>query len=125
MRMSFDDKKSFMEAVGSLRFNNPQSGSNTNQQVETQESSDSEDIGFDNPQNDLNTLQRMESSSSSSSQDLAGEEWRFDILIYLMNSLRRKIVEVPSQLHGGPLGSNKIKYDCQWMSARKLFIYFK
>ena len=63
-----------MEAVGSLRFNNPQSDSNTNQQVETQESSDSEDIGFDNPPNDLNTLQRMESSSSSSSQDLAGEE---------------------------------------------------
>ena len=45
-KLSFDDKESFMGAVGgSLRFNNPHSGySNTHQQVGTQERS--EDINF-------------------------------------------------------------------------------
>ena len=55
--MSFDDKESFMEAAGSLRFNNPQSDSNTHQQVGTQERS--EDIGLSDP----NTLQRMGSNN--------------------------------------------------------------
>ena len=65
MRLSFDDKESesfrVMEAAGSLRFNNPQSASesNTHQQVGTQEMS--EGIDFNNPSNDsdLNTLQQM------------------------------------------------------------------
>ena len=72
MSLSFDDKESFMEAAGSLRFNNPQSDSNTmaHQRLESQEKSDSESIGFNNPSNDMNTLQRMEKSNS---QDL-GEE---------------------------------------------------
>ena len=67
MRLSFDDKKSFMEVAGSLRFNNSQSDSNIDQQVETQERSDSEDIDFNNPSNDPKTLQRVERSSD---QDL-------------------------------------------------------
>ena len=72
MGLSFDDKESFMEAAGSLRFNNlnPQSDLNTHRRVGTQETSDSEDIGFNNPSNDPNTLQRM---GRSSSQDI-GEE---------------------------------------------------
>ena len=47
MGMSFDDKESFMEAAGSLRFNNPQSHPNTHpsQRVGT------EDIGFNNRSN--------------------------------------------------------------------------
>jgi len=70
MKLSFDDKDSFIEAVGSLRFNNPQSDSNTNQQVGTQERN--EDIGLNNPSNDpITTLQRM----GRSSQDI-GEELR-------------------------------------------------
>jgi hypothetical protein len=66
MRLSFDDKESFMEAAGSLRFNNPQSDPNTHQRVGTQERS--VDIGFNNPSNDpITTLQRM---GRSSSQDI-------------------------------------------------------
>ena len=60
MGMSFDDKESFMEAAGSLRFNNLQSDPNTHpsQRVGT------EDIGFNNRSNDpITTLQRMGSSS--------------------------------------------------------------
>jgi hypothetical protein len=61
MKLSFDDKDSFMEAAGSLCFNNPPSDPNpnttTHQQVGTQEGS--EDIGIDNPSNDPNTLQQM------------------------------------------------------------------
>ena len=69
MRMSFDDKESFMEAAGSLRFNNPQSDLNTHQQVGTQERS--EDIGFNNLSNDpITTLQRM---GRYGSQDIVGE----------------------------------------------------
>ena len=70
MRLSFNDKESFTEAAGSLRFNNPPSdpSPNTHQGVGIQESS--EDIGFNNPSNDQNALQRM---GRSSSQDL-GEE---------------------------------------------------
>jgi hypothetical protein len=60
MRLSFDDKESFMEAAGSLRFNNPPSDPNTegSSSIPTQESS--EDIYSSN---DLNTLQRMGRSS--------------------------------------------------------------
>jgi hypothetical protein len=68
MKLSFDDKESFVEAAGSLRFN-PQSDSNTDQRVGTQERS--EDIGFNNPSNDPNTLQQMRTSRR---QDLGGEE---------------------------------------------------
>ena len=50
MKLSFDDKESFMEAAGSLRFNNPPS--------------------------DPNTLQRMGSSDSMPAQ---GSEWNEDI----------------------------------------------
>jgi hypothetical protein len=69
MRLSFDDKESFMEAAESLqvRFNSPQSDSNTHQQVRTQERI--EDIGFNNPSNDPNTIQQM---GISRSQDLVG-----------------------------------------------------
>ena len=33
MRLSFDDKESFMEAAGSLRFNNPPSDPSASQEV--------------------------------------------------------------------------------------------
>jgi hypothetical protein len=60
MKLSFDDKESFIEAAGSLRFNNPPSDpspNTTHQQVGTQEKS--KDIGINsNPSNDPNTLQR-------------------------------------------------------------------
>ena len=70
MGLSFDDKESFMEAAGSLRFNNAQIDPNTHQLVGTQERSEDSDISFNNPSYDPNTLQGMESSS----QDLVGEE---------------------------------------------------
>jgi hypothetical protein len=56
MRLSFNDKESFIEAVGSLRFNNPPSdpsdpGSNITI-ITPQDSDTNEDIRFiqDNPQ---------------------------------------------------------------------------
>jgi hypothetical protein len=62
MRLSFDYPESFMEAAGSLRFNNPQSDSDpdTDQQVGSssmphEERNDSEDICFNDPSNDPNT----------------------------------------------------------------------
>jgi hypothetical protein len=66
MRFSFDDKESFMEAAGSLRFNNPPSDLNTHQQVGSSSmppEERNEDICFNNPSNDPNTFQRMETSS--------------------------------------------------------------
>ena len=70
MKLSFDDKESFKEAIGSLRFNNPPSDPNTFQpvgsssSVATQERPGSEDI-FINPSSDPpNTLLRMGSGSS-------------------------------------------------------------
>jgi hypothetical protein len=71
MRLSFDDKESFMEAAaGSLRFNNPQSDSDPNTLAHQQVGSSSmppeemsEDICFNNPSNDPNTLQRIGTSS--------------------------------------------------------------
>jgi hypothetical protein len=62
MRLSFDNKESFMEAAGSLRFNNPPSDPNsTHQQLEVGSSNmppeeRNEDIYFNNPSNDPNTL---------------------------------------------------------------------
>ena len=48
MRLSFDDKESFIEAVGSLRFNNPPSdpGCNT---MTPQDSETNEDIQVNPP----------------------------------------------------------------------------
>jgi hypothetical protein len=68
MRLSFDDKESFMDAAGSLRFNNPPSDPNTDQQVGSssmppEERNHDEDISFNNLLNDPNTLQRMGTSS--------------------------------------------------------------
>jgi hypothetical protein len=62
MNLSFNDKESFMEAVGSLRFNNPPSDpspNTTHQQVPVVTQAESEDIGINNrnpgPSNDPNT----------------------------------------------------------------------
>ena len=72
MRSSIDDNESFVEAAGSLRFNNPPTDPNTLQQelvgssgMQSQEWS--EDGCFNNPSlpNDLNTIRKMSSSSSS------------------------------------------------------------
>jgi hypothetical protein len=61
MGLSFDDKESFVEAAGSLHFNNPQSDPNTHQRVGTQErSEDSDDIGLNNLSKDPNTLSEWE-----------------------------------------------------------------
>jgi len=67
MRLSFYDKESFIEAAGSLRFNNPQIDQNTHQRIGQERS---EDISFNNPSNDPNTVHRM---GRSTIQDL-GEE---------------------------------------------------
>ena len=75
MRLSFEDKESFKEAAGSLRFNNSSSGSdsdpNTLQQVEISSSMSpqtsglrEEEICFNDPPSDLNPLQRVGSISS-------------------------------------------------------------
>jgi len=75
MRLSFDDKESFIETAGSLRFNNPPSDPNTlefrqvgsSSSMPPLERNDSEDIRFNNPPSDSNsTLQRMPVGSSSS-----------------------------------------------------------
>ena len=72
MRSSIDDNESFVEAAGSLRFNNPSTDPNTLQQelvgssgMHPQEWS--EDSCINNPSlpNDLNTIRKMGSSSSS------------------------------------------------------------
>ena len=71
MRSSIDDNESFVEAAGSLRFNNPPTDPNTLQQelvgssgMQPQEWS--EDGCFNNPSlpNVLNTIRGMGSSSS-------------------------------------------------------------
>jgi hypothetical protein len=54
MKLSFDDKESFLETTESLCFNDPQSDPKTHQRVGTQERS--EDIGFNNPINPSNDL---------------------------------------------------------------------
>ena len=63
MKLSFDDKESFMEAAGCLCFRNPPSNPNREQtgssSILPQERN--EEIYFNNP----NALRRMGSSSSS------------------------------------------------------------
>ena len=67
MRLSFDDEESFLEAAGSLCFNNHPSDSDSDalQQMENSSSMEphpeaaeesSEDISFNNPPSNLNTL---------------------------------------------------------------------
>ena len=75
MKLSFDDKESFMEAAGSLRFNDPPSNPNTtHQQVPVGPRERSGDIGINYPSNDPNTLALQGvGRNTSSSQDL-GEE---------------------------------------------------
>ena len=78
MRLSFDDDKSFKEAVGSLNFNHPQSdsdslegmGSSSNSMV--LEGSESERNGGDIIPNDPITLRRVGSTNTLSIQ----ETWR-------------------------------------------------
>jgi hypothetical protein len=94
MRLSFNDKESFMEAAESLHFNNPPSDPNAFQQlgrsgsVPPQERS--EDICFDNPSesNDPNILQQMGSSSSMPSQERS-EDICFDNPSNDPNTLQR------------------------------------
>ena len=74
MKLSFDDKESFMEAVESLRFDNRSNEPNTLQRMGSSSSippqERSEDICFNNPPSDTNELRRMGSSSGSSSMPL-------------------------------------------------------
>ena len=70
MRLSFDDKESFMEAAGSLRFNNPPSDPDTiHQQVESINSMPAQERSEDTS-NDL----RMES------QERSEDSWRYCII---------------------------------------------
>ena len=69
MKLSFDDKESFVEAARSLHFN-PPSDLNTRQRVESSSSTvpgENEDIRFNNdpPCTNPNTLRLMGSTSSS------------------------------------------------------------
>ena len=64
MKLSFDDKESFKEAVESLRFNNPPSDhSDTIQRMGSsvlpQESEGNEDICFDNVSSGSNRLDQL------------------------------------------------------------------
>jgi hypothetical protein len=54
MKLSFDDKESFLETAESLCFNDPQSDPKTHQRVGTQERSEDTSIGFNNPINPSN-----------------------------------------------------------------------
>ena len=69
MKLSFDDKESFKEAVGSLCFNNPPSDTNTTlQRIESmplQDSERDEDFYFNNPSGEPNIFRRVGSRSSS------------------------------------------------------------
>ena len=58
MRLSFDDDKSFKEAVGSLNFNHPQSDSDSLEGMGSSSNSmpPQEDIYFDNPPSDSNSI---------------------------------------------------------------------
>ena len=61
MSLSFDDKESFKEAVGSLQFNNPPSDPDSLQGVGSSSSmppdeSNHEDIGLNNPPSDPNII---------------------------------------------------------------------
>jgi hypothetical protein len=63
MKLSFEDKESFREAAGSLRFNNPPSEPNSHEPMGSSmpRQERSEDICFDDPPSDRNTLQRIPS----------------------------------------------------------------
>jgi hypothetical protein len=76
MKLSFEDKESFKEAIGSLqvRFNHPPSDPNSSMpplQDHWQDQERNEDICFqvNNPPGDPNTLRRMGSSSSMPPQE--------------------------------------------------------
>jgi hypothetical protein len=83
MKLSFEDKESFKEAVRSLqvRFNHPPSdpnstrrlgvGSSSSMPLQDQDQERNEDICFNNPPGDptRNTLRRMGSSSSMPPQE--------------------------------------------------------
>ena len=72
MRLSFEDEESFKEAVESLRFNNPLSDPNAQQQMGSRNSMPLEDSkrNDDNitPSDPITTLQRVGSRSSLSIQ---------------------------------------------------------
>ena len=75
MRLSFDDEESFKEAVESLRFNNPASDPNAEQQMGSRNSvsvvslEDSERNGDNIIPFDPITVRRVGSSSSLSIQE--------------------------------------------------------
>ena len=67
MSLSFDDEESFVEAAGSLCFNNPQSDPNELQQVGSitntlsQEQEENENMYFNNPPSDRKQVLNSES----------------------------------------------------------------
>ena len=72
MKLSFDDEESFKEAVESLRFNNPASDPNAQQQMGSSNSVPLEDSEWSEENtipSDLITLRRVGSNSSLSIQE--------------------------------------------------------
>ena len=65
MSLSFDDEESFVEAAGSLCFNNPQSDPNELQQVgsitNTLSQEENENMYFNNPPSDRKQVLNSES----------------------------------------------------------------
>ena len=74
MRLSFEDKETFKEAVESLRFNNPSSDPNAQHQMGSRNSMPLEDFEKNEDTNiipsDPITLQRVGSSSSLSIKEI-------------------------------------------------------
>lgn len=78
MRLSFDDKESFMEAVESLRFNNPPSDPGSSSMTVTPQDETKEDICFFSPPSNSNTFQvrRVPEESSSTSSSSMPPHWQ-------------------------------------------------
>ena len=77
MRLSFDDKESFMEAAGSLRFNNPASDPSASQEVG---STDSQALQGKFPAYDSTTGRFCVLGSLSFSESLSHLDTIFPIL---------------------------------------------
>ena len=122
MRSSIDDNESFVEAAGSLRFNNPPTDPNTLQQelvgssgMQSQEWS--ENGCFNNPSlpNDLNTIRRMGSSSSSivmppnlSDLELEKPKYVFDIFFPISLEESQQLFIEASLMSSSYLFSTKV-----------------
>ena len=74
MRLSFDDKESFKEAVGSLCFNNQNTlqqvgGSSSSMPPQDSERNEDIDICFNNPPSNLDSIVESRTSAQERSED--------------------------------------------------------